>query len=123
MHRLRRLSRLRSEFVERSFAHTCETGAARRTWLRGRENVAKRYCVQLAARNLGVMMRKLFGVGTPRSLQGALGLLLTLLYGLWTRISGVRAFHAPGMPMTTRYTSQSPHRLNLVPKRYSSTGC
>src|SRR5262249_55431669 len=41
----RRLSRKRSEYAERSFAHTCETGGARRTWLRGRENVAKRYSV------------------------------------------------------------------------------
>jgi transposase len=68
----RRLSRKRSEFVERSFAHTCNTGGGRRTWLRGVENVAKRTYLHLAARNLGVIMRVLFGVGTPRSLQGAL---------------------------------------------------
>ena len=66
----RRLQRLRSEFVERSFAHVCETGGARRTWLRGLETINKRYVIQAAARNLGVVMRKLFGVGTPRSLQG-----------------------------------------------------
>ena len=68
----RGLSRKRSEFVERSFAHTCNTGGGRRTWLRGRENVAKRNYLHLAARNLGVIMRVLFGVGTPRSLQGVL---------------------------------------------------
>jgi len=32
--------------------------------------VTKRYLVQVAARNLGVIMRKLFGIGTPRGLQG-----------------------------------------------------
>jgi hypothetical protein len=79
----RRLSRLRSEFAERSFAHTCETGAARRTWLRGLENVTKRYWIHVAARNLGVMMRALFNVGTPRSLQGALAVICGFLSVLW----------------------------------------
>ena len=60
------LQKKRSEFVERSFAHICETGGARRTWLRGIEKVNKRYKIVAAARNLGVMMRKLFGVGKPR---------------------------------------------------------
>ena len=82
----RRLSKLRSEFVERSFAHVCGTGNGRRTWLRGTLNVAKRYLLQVVARNLGVMMRVLFGVGTPRSLQGALTALLTLLWALWQRL-------------------------------------
>jgi len=31
--------------------------------------VTKRYLIQVAARNLGVLMRKLFGMGTPRGLQ------------------------------------------------------
>ena len=68
--RSRRLQRLRSERVERSFAHVCNTGRARRTWLRGIEDVQKRYLVTLAGRNLTVLMRALFGIGTPRSLQG-----------------------------------------------------
>jgi transposase len=77
--RSRKLQRLRSERLERSFAHTCETGAARRTWLRGVVNIFKRYVIHAAAHNLGLMMRKLFGVGTPRTLQGALGLGLGLV--------------------------------------------
>jgi transposase len=63
------LSRLRSEYTERSFAHVCETGGARRSRLRGLTNVFKRYLMYVAARNLGVMMRALFNMGTPRSLQ------------------------------------------------------
>ncbi len=73
--RSRRLQRLRSERVERSFAHVCGTGAARRTWLTGIEDITKRYVIHVAARNLSLVMRKLFGVGTPRALQGALGAL------------------------------------------------
>jgi transposase len=75
----KRLQRLRSERVERSFAHVCETGAGRRSWLRGLVNVSKRYLLQVAAHNLGIVMRKLFGVGTPRSLQGAAATLAALL--------------------------------------------
>jgi len=63
------LGGLRSEYTERSFAHACETGGARRSRLRGLVNVAKRYLMYIAGRNLGVIMRALFGVGTPRSLQ------------------------------------------------------
>jgi hypothetical protein len=65
----RKLQRLRSERAERSFAHVCETGGARRTWLTGIEKVRKRYLLSAAAHNLGVLMRSLFRMGTPRSLQ------------------------------------------------------
>ena len=98
--RSKRLQKKRSELVERSFAHVCETGGGRRTWLRGLAEVTKRYVVQVAAYNLGLLMRKLFGVGKPRTLQGAGGLLVgaaLLLYwlsGLWVgRREGRRARH------------------------------
>jgi transposase len=65
----KRLQRLRSERVERSFAHVCETGGARRCWLIGLLKVTKRYLLQAAARNLGLILRKLVGMGTPRGLQ------------------------------------------------------
>ena len=58
--------RKRGEVVERSFAHVLERGGMRRTWLRGRENVHKRYLVHIAGYNLGVLMRALFGAGTPK---------------------------------------------------------
>ena len=67
----RRLQRLRSERVERSFAHVCETGGARRSHLRGRDKVAKRYLMTVAAHNLSIVMRKLYGKGKPRTLQGS----------------------------------------------------
>jgi hypothetical protein len=65
----RKLQRLRSERLERSFAHVCETGGARKTWLAGIENVQKRYLISAAAHNLGLLMRSLFKMGTPRGLQ------------------------------------------------------
>jgi hypothetical protein len=75
----KRLQRLRSERVERSFAHVCETGGARWSWLRGVAKISKRYLMQVAAHNLGLVMRRLFGIGTPRSLQRGLeGVFLVL---------------------------------------------
>lgn len=65
----KKLQRLRSERTERTFAHVCETGGARRTWLTAIENVRKRYLISAAAHNLGLLMRSLFKMGTPRGLQ------------------------------------------------------
>jgi transposase len=66
----KRLQRLRSERVERSFAHLCDTGGMRRSWLRGLAEVAKRYRLAAAAHNLAIVMRRLFKIGKPRALQG-----------------------------------------------------
>jgi transposase len=71
----KRRQRKRSELTERTFAHVCETGGGRRCWLRGLLKVTKRYLLQVAARNLGLILRKLFGMGTARSLQGSAVLL------------------------------------------------
>jgi transposase len=58
----------RAELVERSFALTLDRGGMRRAWLRGRENLHKRYLVHVAGYNLGLIMRLLIGAGTPREL-------------------------------------------------------
>ena len=42
----------------------------RRVHLRGRENILKRLMVHSGAANLSLVMRKLFGNGTPRAAQG-----------------------------------------------------
>jgi transposase len=63
--------KLRGEKVERSFAHILEVGALRRTWLRGDANIEKRYTIQAAAYNLGLVIRHRFGAGTPRQAAAA----------------------------------------------------
>ena len=78
----KRLLRRRGELLERPCAHLYETGGLRRAHVRGHENVLKRLFVHAGAFNLGLWMRRLFGVGTPRSLQGravALGAMITVL--------------------------------------------
>ena len=62
----RQAFKLRAEIVERSFAHNFDRGGLRRTWLRGRENVHKRYLLQVAGHSLSLLMRQLIGAGTPR---------------------------------------------------------
>ena len=62
----RETMRRRGEMVERSFAHILDRGGMRRAWLRGRENIHKRYLIHVAGFNLGVLMRALHGQGTPR---------------------------------------------------------
>ena len=66
----RRLLRCRGELLERPFAHLFETGGMRRVHLRGHPNILKRLLVHVAGCNLGLLLRHLTGVGTPRSLQG-----------------------------------------------------
>lgn len=66
----RLLQRQRSERVERSFAHICDTGGVRRCTVRGLIEVTKRYIIAVAAHNLGRILRKLTGIGKPRTLQG-----------------------------------------------------
>jgi transposase len=66
----RRLMRKRGELIERGFAHALETGGMRRTHLRGHQNIKKRLLVHVGGFNLGLVMRKLMGRGTPRGFQG-----------------------------------------------------
>jgi Transposase domain (DUF772) len=67
----KRLPRRRGELSERSFAHLYDSGGRRRVYLRSRDNILKRVLVQAGAFNLGLVMRNLFGAGTPRQLPDA----------------------------------------------------
>jgi transposase len=67
----RRLQKLRSELVERSFAHMYETGGMRRTHLRKRDNILKRLLIHAFGFNLALLVRRQYGIGKPRTLQGS----------------------------------------------------
>jgi len=66
----RRLMRSRGERIERSFAHLYDTGEMRRTHLRGHENILKRLLIHAGGFNLGLLVRSMLGIGTPRGFQG-----------------------------------------------------
>ena len=76
----RRLMRRRGEMIERSFAHLYDTGGMRRTHLRGHTNILKRLLIHAGGFNLGLVMRQLIGLGTPRGLQGRLATVLATLF-------------------------------------------
>ena len=70
----------RAEIVERSFAPNLDRGGMRRTWLRGRENVHKRYLLHVAGHNLSLLMRQLIGAGTPReAVAGGYGCVFVII--------------------------------------------
>jgi transposase len=73
--------RRRAEIAERSFAHNLERGGMRRTWLRGRENVHKRYMIHVAGHNLSILMRLLIGAGTPKEAAARGRMFLLVTYG------------------------------------------
>lgn len=62
----RKLQRARVMYIERSFAHVLDAGGMRRTTLRGRENIEKRYKIAVLGYNMSLAMRTVFGIGTPK---------------------------------------------------------
>jgi len=72
----KRLLRSRGEKLERTFAHCYETGAMRRLYLRGRDNIAKRVLIHAAGFNVGLMMRVKYGLRKPRSGSGVVRALI-----------------------------------------------
>lgn len=84
----RRLNRWRSEKCERSFAHVCETGGGRRMWLRGLDNATKSHLLRCASYNLGLVLRKCYGLSKPRSAAVAAGRFLLL--GLFLTLGIIR---------------------------------
>ena len=122
----KRLLRQRGEKLERSFAHLYETGGMRRVHLRRHPNILKRLLVQVAAFNLGLVMRKRCGKGTPRGLQGyrldLFWALLRLQAGFWARILG--SDHSVTFEPHPELSRPSGPTLPAAPEiAVSATGC
>ena len=90
----RRLSRWRSERCERTFAHVCETGGGRRMWLRGLGNATKAHVLRCAAYNLGLLLRKVFGLRKPRSNGGLAAVVFWFYAVLHRRLTAQELFRA-----------------------------
>ena len=124
----RRLLRQRGERLERPNAHLYETGRLRRVHLRGHTNIRKRLLVHARGLNLGLLMRRLTGVGTPPSLHGRalFDALRLLLSRLWHLVSPAEALVARRRPYpspvgpTTLEHQRLPAALQGSPL---STGC
>ena len=114
------LQRRRSERLERPNAHLYETGAMRRTHLRGRANILKRLLVHIGGFNLGLLMRTLIGIGTPRGLQGRLADVVALIVAVTT--IGLDHWRDMGAPVVDQPPPFTPrHRFELLPVSMSAT--
>src|SRR5450631_2009912 len=93
----KRLMKKRGELIERSFAHCYETGAMRRVYLRGSENILKRQLIHVGAFNLSLIFRQNLGAGTPRELANrqAQAIFFVLLF---TISSAADAGASPALP-------------------------
>jgi len=123
----KRLLRQRGELLERPFAHLYETGAMRCTYLRSHQNILKRVLLHTAALNLGLLMRTLFGVDTPRSLQGRVAALFAVVWSLvrlsetlWARL---RSWYRSTTPNTAFDTSRKFARIKFPLMSSFATGC
>jgi transposase len=119
----RRLQRMRGERVERSFAHMYETGAMRRTHLRGHTNILKRLLIHAGAFNLGRLLRHMVGIGKPRNLQGRSGRVLRLLLSVYRSLRP-RFAHTPAHDRPPRTPLPGLRAATRRPSRVAfTTGC
>jgi transposase len=123
----RRLMRQRGERIERSFAHLYDTGGMRRTHLRGHTNILKRLLIHAGGFNLGLVMRHLIGVGTPRGLQGRVAVVMATLFVLLDvvrrRLTPISSSHRLITVVRDWLTSLTTSAVNFSAKSTCTTGC
>ena len=122
-----RLLRLRGERLERPFAHLYETGRMRRVHLRGHANILKRVLLHAGGLNLGLLMRQLVGIGTPRSLQGRAVALLRCVWSfirlpesLW---DAIWTLYQPLASLGHLRARREDRRINSSVATTCATGC
>ena len=119
--------RLRGERLERPFAHLYETGGMRRVYLRGHANIRKRLLIHTGGFNLGLLMRQLIGVGTPRGLQGRLLAVVAILWALIRALRGAVTSHGRSAHRVFRWSVRSLMKsaavLTAVREMAFTTGC
>ena len=111
-------------------AHLYETGGMRRVHLRGHPNILKRLLLQVCGANLGLLMRQLTGVGTPRSLQGRGGGACRRLdrpaqrvLGACMAVLGQELPDSPNAPSGDAVTRHHEHVILDLRIAPSATGC
>lgn len=62
----KKIKKSRGEFLERSFTHVLDNGGLRKLSIRGTENIHKRLVIASMCCNISLLMRKIFGAGTPK---------------------------------------------------------
>lgn len=117
----RKLLRKRGQHIERSFAHVLDAGGMRRATLRGLENLNKRHQIAATCYNLSQLLRRLYGIGTPKQWVACLCLslapLLHLLRGAW------QSFVVKGRDLINILSGHRFSRMTTFANPSSSTAC
>ena len=99
----------------------------RRVYLRGHMNILKRLLIHTGGFNLGLLMRQLIGVGTPRGLQGRLSAVVAALLALIGSLRELANRHGWRMRQVLPLKHRSIARLGVVHisvrKLVFTTGC
>ncbi len=117
------LLRRRGMLLERPFAHCFETGDMRRLHLRGRENIRKRLLIHYGGCNLSLVLRQIFGKGTPRGLQD---LAVIHFVALIARLDCLQELYGPSEDRIRSDGGRFIPALNFNSRfriRISTTGC
>jgi hypothetical protein len=113
--------------VGRDPASGIDTGGMRRTHLRGHTNILKRLLIHAGGFNLGLMMRQLIGLGTPRGLQGGLAAVIAVLFVLMNttrrHLAAISVSHRLIAAMRGRLASPTTLPVNSSATATCTTGC
>ncbi len=113
----KQLLRRRGELLERPFAHYLEAGGMRRTHLQEHKNILKRLLVHVAGFNLGILMRRLIGKGTPKEYAELKAALLAAFSCFISVIRGycktMRSAWRPNFPVQPDYSADGIFRMSV----------
>ena len=117
----RALLRKRGQHIERSFAHVLDAGGLRRATLRGLENLNKRHQLAAACYNLSQLLRRLYGIGTPKQWAAWCADLVVTLWRTLLLAPRRRAVGFAGLWSRLLHLIHS--IATTAPDRRSSTAC
>src|SRR2546426_10572523 len=99
----------------------------RRVNLRGHTNILKRLLIHAGGFNLGILLRQLIGVGTPRGLQGrlnaVLATLLAVMRSLWEPVTRHRRLARAVSPLERCSIARCLIACSDVREMAFTTGC
>lgn len=121
----------RGQHVERAFCHLLDHGGLRRATLRGNTNLSKRYLMGAMSFNLSLLLRTLFGIGTPKQWLAAsaeaagafLADAMACLTLLWRLVVALATWVKTADSKTTSLPVAESHFALLPNHPSSSTGC
>jgi len=121
------LLRRRGEYLERSFCHVLDYGGMRRATLRGCENLTKRHMAAALTHNLSLLLRKLFGVGTPKqflaSSKALFAFFWSFLHPRWSKLTPIEDLFRENSSAKLKLTSSTRSPTSRMANWSISTGC